>query len=42
MSNLISQLNLLSPEIFVALMAMLILLFDLFVQDKNKHFIYGL
>ena len=42
MSNLISQLNLLSPEIFVALMAMLILLLDLFVQDKNKHFIYGL
>ena len=42
MSNLISQLNLLAPEIFVALMAMLILLLDLFVQDKNKHFIYGL
>ena len=42
MSNLISQLNLLSPEIFVALMAMLILLLDLFVQDKNKHIIYGL
>ena len=42
MSNLISQLNLLAPEIFVAFMAMLILLLDLFVQDKNKHFIYGL
>ena len=42
MSNLISQLTLLSPEIFVALMAMLILLLDLFIQDKNKHLIYGL
>ena len=42
MSNIISELNLLSPEIFIAMMAMFILLVGLFVDDKNKHVSYSL
>ena len=42
MTNIISELNLLSPEIFIAMMAMFILLVGLFVDDKNKHVSYSL
>ena len=42
MSNIISELNLLSPEIFIAVMTMFILLVGLFVDDKNKHVSYSL
>lgn len=42
MTDLIPQLNLLLPEIFIAIMAMFILLVGLFIDDKNKHISYGL